>query len=384
MGITSFAATLSPDMGIAREVRVFPPDGDGRPLWTVAVDIGMKDRRDDRAALDITWVGAAGARRAGTVVRAAGESVERAALLGTGALDPGDDLPWAPRGMSWPEDAEGGAGYAATWIDGPTRRAVRVPATAVDYPPRGTGDDSDPGPSGTASGGGLAMATGNACKECIERDAAMRGWYRPESARRIDASNLAAAGAAEALRLVRKLSVAGVEFHLVALDARGGPDVVLALALDRESGVVGAGLGLEAHPGQAALRAVQEALQIRTLLLDLKGVGPCAAPALPIQREIDRAGYWASEAAVPAADEWLSHVGGYAASRTDRSPSDWTRLVGRFAVVDLTPRLPAPARSLGWAVARVFAPELRPLRMSEAPRWNGADDATHDIPHPFV
>lgn len=384
MSATNYAATLEARTGVAREIRVIPPDGTDRPLWTVAVDIGMKDRRDDRSTLDITWVGAAGARRAGTFVRAAGEAVERAALLGLEPLDPGAGSPWAPRGMSWSTDAEEGSGYGAVLVDGARSATVRVPAVAVDYPPRGGDDGADPGPSGTASGIGLPMAISAACKESLERDAAMRCWYDPATARLVDIGTLGAVGAVEASLLMEKIKPAGVEFHVVLLDSPNAAATVLALAIDRHNGVVGAGLGLEPRPAQAVLRAVQESLQIRTLLLDLRRAGEVAAPRLPIEREIDRAAFWASAEAVAAADEWLRRVPSSAGTmRTPGAKVDWTAMVGRYVVVDLTPRIPPAARDLGWAVARVFCPDLHPLRMSEALIWN-TRGASHGIPHPFV
>ncbi|KHK96352.1 hypothetical protein LK09_15285 [Microbacterium mangrovi] len=380
------AATLARRTGVVREVRVIPPDGVERALWTVACDVGIGDRRCDDSPLDITWVGAAGLRRAGTMVRAAGESIERCALSIAGAGLGGGDLPWAPRGSSWAPDAESGTvhTYRALTVTGGAGRPTRVPAAAVDYPPFAESTNVDPGPSGTASGIGRAMALRSAAKETIERDAAMRAWYRPDRALRLpaDFSRLAPP---EVVRVVEWMREAGVEVRCFALDAAGDAPVVLALAVDHERGVVGAGLGLESLTSLSVVRAVQESLQIRTLLLDLTTVSRPARLSGPVEREIDRARYWSGPAAIPAALRWVEQTKSDARELPHKPAiTDWTALLDTYTAVELTRRLPARARELGWSVVRLFCPSMQPLRMSEALAWNALAPVGSPTPHPFV
>ncbi|MBO3663646.1 YcaO-like family protein [Microbacterium stercoris] len=381
------SATLDPATGIARAVRAFPPQSPDRPLWSVAVDIGMGERRDDQSALDITWVGAAGVRQGATFVRAAGEAVERWALLSRAPLPRADpSTPHAPAGMSWAGAPQQEDRYSGVFFDGVDRQEVGVPASAVDYPPLRDSELVDPGPSGTAAGMGFDRALQSACKETIERDAAMRGWSRPQTASRLESTPLERILAGETARLLAPVAAAGVDLRVVRLPAVGGVDVLLALAIDRARSVVGAGLGLESLAQHALLRAVQEALQIRTLLLDLRRLEGTREVALPIRREIDRARFWAGASAVRAADDWLALVPEARDPAADVAPvRDWVALLPRRTVVDLTPRLPERARELNWAVVRVFCPDLRPLRMSEALAWNApVEPAAHTFPHPFV
>lgn len=379
-------ATLDPAAGIARDVRTIPPDGTDRPLWTVAVDVGIGDRRQDDAALDITWVGAAGLRRAGTAVRAAGESIERVALSIPGGLPGGEARRWAPRGASWGSDAESdaAASYRALTVTGTDRVLTRVPAAAVDYPPTDGLAGVDPGPSGTASGLGRAMALQSAAKESIERDAAMRAWYCPDRAHRLPTEAVMSASP-EVRRMRDALSGVGVELFCFRLDAVADAQVVLALAVDHVRGVVGAGLGLEPLSAQAVVRAVQESVQIRTLLLDLKRVGDTAQALPPIEREIDRARFWSGPLAIPTIQDWISGTDPVdAAALRTGAQADWLALLDAYTVVDLTGRLPEPIRRLGWAVTRLFCPALQPLRMSEAISWNLCATGVDAHPHPFV
>ncbi|GAA3283366.1 YcaO-like family protein [Nesterenkonia halobia] len=379
-------ATLDPCAGIARDVQVIAPEGVDRPLWTVAVDVGIGDRRDDEAPLDITWVGAAGLRRAGTMVRAAGESIERVALSMEGDMLVDKAMPWAPRGASWASGAESddAPSYHAVTLAEGVRAPTRVPASAVDYPPVGESSFVDPGPSGTAAGLGHAMALQSAAKETVERDAAMRAWYEPRRAHRIPARVWHGA-APEVQRVVDALGSEGVDVSCFTLDAAGDVQVLLALAIDHANGVVGAGLGLEPLASQSVVRAVQEALQIRTLLIDLRRYGDTAQVRFPIEREIDRARYWSGPEAVPTALQWVQQTDEFRGpSLRTGGVNDWVSLLDTYTFIDLTERLPEKIRELGWSVVRLFSPTLQPLRMSEALGWNLAQKIITIAPHPYI
>ncbi|MCU1516072.1 MAG: hypothetical protein JWQ75_793 [Pseudarthrobacter sp.] len=399
-----YLQTLNPENGLARSVRVLRPDGTNSLLWTVAVDIGQDRLDGPDAGIDMSWVGAAGIRRAPTFARAAGEAVERSALIPGEGLDSGCGLPAAPRGACWADiSAEPGVKtYAATRYDRDgTESAVAVPAGAVDFPPEpgGTLGLFDPGPSGTAAGIDLAMAARSAAKEIIERSAAMLAWDQPETARRYD---LRGNGfGAQVLDLTTAAAGQGVELELVRLPGTQGHAVWMAVALDAGRKVAGAGLGLEQDPSQGVLRAVQESLQIRSLLINLKDFEGEKPVAPPITSEMDRARYWAADASITLIREWLDripaanevppHLGGSTQAGGQEQPGTWLECLPGYTMVDLTPRLPQAIRDMGWCAVKIFCDTLQPLRMSDALDWNVLDGAPTDKqhqrsarPHPFI
>lgn len=383
-----YLGTLAASNGLVREVRVIPPDGDVDLLWTVAVDLECSaakagdGQRGDR--MDMSWVGAAGFRRGPTYVRAAGEAVERASLEPSIALLPGDGLPLARPGSLWRDWHPTGPTYRAVRVGGGGTEPVAVPAGAVDFPPMSGKeqlDAFDPGPSGTAAWTNHAGAAGSAARELIERDAVMCAWYDPARARRItDTRPLGE----EFGRLAEKARRVGVALHLVDAPGRR-PGVLLCLAVDVARGVVGAGISLERTPAQTALKAAQEALQIRALLIRLKASERPLPLELPLTSERDRARFWCAPGAVEVAGRWLDQVPATEhVIVADARMAAWPDAVGEHVVVDLTPRLPGPIRAMGWCAVKMFAPELQPLRMSEAHAWNVLEPPVFDSPHPFV
>lgn len=399
MGV-DYQQTLNPDNGLARNVRILRPDGTKSLLWTVAIDIGQERLDGPDAGIDMSWVGAAGIRRAPTLARAAGEAVERSALIPRTGLESGAGLPWAPSGACWADISATSElrSYAATRFepDGSQMR-VAVPAGAVDFPPTaGTASELfDPGPSGTAAGVDLPTTINSAAKEIIERSAAMKGWDLPESALRF---NLLGNGFGAAVRdLVSAASRAGVEVHLVLLHEPSGHPVWMAVAIDPIKKVVGAGLGLERDLSQGVLRAVQESLQIRSLLIDLKEFEGEKSVALPITTEMERARYWAADASIDEITEWLTNIPqGTVFPGAPEVPDSrlialeqqnyWRNSLPGYTVVDLTPRLPLPVRDMGWCVVKTFCDTLQPLRMSDALAWNilGGSGPGYSRPHPFI
>ncbi|WP_309107427.1 YcaO-like family protein [Arthrobacter sp.] len=399
-----YVQTLNPDNGLARSVRILRPDGTNSFLWTVAVDIGQERLDGPDAGIDMSWVGAAGIRRAPTLARAAGEAVERSALIPGEGLASGGGLPLAPRGACWADTSTVPAlkAYAATRYerDG-IEAAVAVPAAAVDFPPApGVLDLFDPGPSGTAAGIDLAMAEKSAAKEIIERSSAMLGWDQPETALRY---NLHGNGfCAQTLGLATAAAGQGVELELVLLREPHGHAVWMAVAIDTRHMVVGAGLGLEQDPSQGVLRAVQESLQIRSLLINLKDFEGWRTVVPPITSEMARARYWAADTSVAGIREWLDRI-----PRADRPPrstalsatqSDnqerrrtWLDSLPGYTMVDLTPRLPPAIREMGWCAVKIFCDTLQPLRMSDALDWNvlnvppiAKQHQGNARPHPFI
>lgn len=383
-----YAQTLDPAAGVAREVRVLPPDGSAHCLWTIAVDIGTSDLVGPAQDMDLTWVGASGLLRSRTLPRAAGEAVERYALHPRGdALPTGAGLPSAEGGAGWARDAVRASTrtYRATAAGG---RAVAVPSAAVDYPPA-VGVPTlgfDPSPSGTASGPGRAAAQRSAARELVERDVALRAWWQPAFAARLappldddrDGSLRALLRAAQDLELV-----------LVALAVPDRPVAVLCLAIDDAAQVVGAGVSLEPDLHLMCVKAVQEALQIRALLVDLAASGSWVRPVPPVRHEEERARFWARPGACADARRWLEQVAPEGAVHVTGNAGWVPTLSDDAFVVDLTPRLPGPVREMGWAVVKAFDPRLQPLRMSDAVGWNVGAQARRDggdvsLPHPLI
>lgn len=396
-----YLQTLNPANGLARSVRILRPDGSTNLLWTVAVDIGQERPDEADAGIDMSWVGAAGIRRAPTLARAAGEAVERSALMPGTKLPAGEGRPMAPRGASWGHisAAMNLPVYAGTRYtgDGATV-AVAVPAAAVDFPPLpGVTDLFDPGPSGTAAGVDLASATNSAAKEIIERSSAILGWAQPEGARRYALRD--EAFGRQALELGSAASAQGVELEVIRLEESHGHAVWMVVAIDGVQGVVGAGLGLERDPSAGVLRAVQESLQIRSLLINMKCFEGEKAVALPVANEMDRARYWAADASVGRIRGWLARIpraGGHtglAETPNHGKNATWLDSLPEHTVVDLTPRLPPAIRDMGWRVVKIFCDKLQPLRMSDALEWNVLHRGSQSgpggqhanvLPHPFI
>lgn len=397
-----YLKTLAPETGLARSVRILRPDGENSFLWTVAVDIGQERLDGPDAGIDMSWVGAAGLRRGPTLARAAGEAVERGALIPGVELESGAGLPPAPRGANWADTPSVPAlkTYAAArcYPDGSPDRStgrVGVPAGAVDFPAEADTSPGifDPGPSGTASGIDLAMAANSAAKELIERSAAMLAWDRPETARRM--GHCSDEFGPHVRELATKARNRGVELELVQLEEPRGHAVWMAVAIDRRHQLVGAGLGLEKDPAQGVLRAVQESLQIRSLLISLKGYEGEVAVAPPITTEMARARYWAADQSVPRVREWLARVpqtGDGAAAQLTAHERDhpWLESLPAYTLVDLSPRLPAGIQEMGWRAVKIFCEALQPLRMSDALEWNvlggpaASSGQRNPLPHPFI
>lgn len=392
-----YQATLNPENGLALDVRILPPDGATSLLWTVAVDIGQERNDDPDAGIDMSWVGAAGVRRGPTFARAAGEAVERRALIADTALKGGRGLPDAPRGAGWADlsscpDVQTYAGFHYGNVGSP--REVAVPAGAVDFPLAHhlVGNYFDPGPSGTAAGTSTTAAMNSAAKEILERNAAMSGWDHPDRAIRCTLSEATIGG--QAASLASAAQEQGVDLELVLLEQTSGGPVWMVLALDREYDVVAAGLGLEQDSAHGALRALQEALQIRALLINMKSYEGTVPVALPITGEMARARYWASRAGIVAASTWLANVPherqARRAARVTAPPTlgasetAWLEYLPEYTTVDLSARLPPAIHQMGWRVIKMFCPSLAPLRMSDGRGWNVLHPPAADIPHPFI
>jgi ribosomal protein S12 methylthiotransferase accessory factor len=268
-----------------------------------------------------------------------------------------------------------------------------VPQTAVDYPPKTQYDSKtfDPSPSGTASGTSRDDALERACKEVLERDAAMTAWIKRSCLDRVDIDGVEAR-VGDFKKLASRARILGLDFVLAYLAPTSNiAQPIMCMLFDEKNGVACAGLGLERDEANGAFRAFQEALQVRTVLLTRAEAARGQSVRYPVTDDEDRAAYWGSSQGIDAAHEWLRLV-----SRVPRALSGpresvpWSTLVGERLEVDLTHRLPPRIKDMGWAVVKVMSPLLQPLRMSDAVSWNISneeDRLTYNLlssPHPYI
>ena len=389
--------TLRPETGLVRSVGVHRPDGQTSLLWAVGADIGQRDAEPGRLAADeraLSIVGACGLSRADAFVRAAGEAVERYALMPRpGLCPPAADALDIPAGALWaPTGSGAGTRYAGARIS--TGAPWSVPAGLVDYPARPAESlGCDPTPSGTAAGGSPRRALRAACREVLERDAAMIAWYRQVRLPRVPLYALArrSAGADAAVdAAVDKIAAGrrpGAESlarllraaESVGLDVRAGttptslPGVgaVISIALDPGHQLVSAGLGLADSWVDSAARAVQESLQVWALLRSAAEHPAGSAAAGPVLTDTDRARYCRGAQAYAAAQAWTdAFIRADAGSGwTGSCPDDPAVILPGGVAVPLTTRLPEPIIGGGWHAVKALSSEHQPLRMNETLDW---------------
>ncbi|MFE0022990.1 YcaO-like family protein [Amycolatopsis sp. NPDC059021] len=389
-------ATLNPAHGLAGRWQVARPSPPDHPLWSIAVDIGGLGARDaGEEEYPLHLVGACGASRSDAMVRAAGEAVERYALMPrraggprsrTGTTAP-DTLDFAAESLGDPA----AAGEPLTWYEGHwlgSGEPVWLPAGLVDYPVSTRW--FDPTPSGAAAGGDLDFALRGALLETIERDAVAVAWAAEAGLTALDTdAELAAAPRTQPWRQIRTLWTSAREAGLTTSLAEvttGLPGVhcVLAAAVDRTRGRTLAAVGVKAHPdwGRAILIALQEALQVRTALLGIADtIGDAQVPM--VRDDVDRARLWMTEPAVAELERRLRDLPVRATRIRDvpAAPVTPESLVrgmiadgARPAAVELTGRLPEVHRAMGWRVVKVIAPGYQPLRMDEATSFGWRHD----------
>ncbi|MGW4803679.1 YcaO-like family protein [Kitasatospora sp. NPDC004272] len=390
-----FTRTLDPEASLARAFHLVPPDGADRPLWQGLVELAWD--QDDSALAGRTLapevVGACGVARGDVVVRAAGEAVERYALRPLPADRtawpelPGERLDFAAPGAGLgAPGAPVAAYYPAHRLSDGAR--VLVPAGLVDYPAE-EHPGFDPSPSGAASGDGLDMALRAALLEVIERDAVLVAWARRLALPRVDldGSLRGAPNGPGWRRLAAALRVArdgGVEPVLARIPT-GVPGVFCAVGvvLDEHEGRPLAAVGCNAAGdwGTTLAGALQEALQIRSLLRLTQRAHPdVPAPEL-VTGDVERARYFADRPGADAAAAWCAGFTGPepVGGETPPGPPGVRQLVEGLAgqgvqplAVELTHRLPPELRAMGWAAVKVVPVGLQPLRMDErtAFGWN--------------
>lgn len=389
--------TMGRSAGIANAFSLAPPYG-GYPLWSASAELlAVPGVPPADLPLSARMVGAHGHSRADALMRGAGEAVERYALhprpglpsvRGRGAeldapvLDAAD-----PRvALAAPEAAQA----ELTWVPGRRLRdgaTVLVPTPLVDWPAVGPEAGLfDPGPSGAAAGRSVEMSLRAALLEIVERDAVMCAWERglclprfpdPGSVGAVEPD--ATRARAALLGLWSRALDQGITPSLARLPtAVPGLWCVVGALVDPDCPRALATVGLKAsdRPWDALLGALQEAWQVRTALdLTRAGGGPVEPPPA-IATEHDRIAFMLTADGYRSVRDWVAgFVPGAAVEpavrvRTEEILGAVLADGGDPVVVDLTRRLPAAVRTMGWSTVKVLPVGYQHLRMDERHHWS--------------
>ncbi|MEV0449777.1 YcaO-like family protein [Streptomyces sp. NPDC050600] len=393
-----FLATVDPANELVSSRDIRPPRPPREPLWQGLVELNRSrtEATGPDAVLSPAVVGAYGISPADTLTRAAGEAVERFALLPVpGDEDHGRDP--VRTGARILDPADPGVRLAAPGVRGRRLRVYEgrtlhddaplpVPAGLVDYPARrDDADGFDPSPSGAASGATREQALRSALLEVVERDAFLCAWYLGAPLRRLDPDR-PAAGATLALRQFRRALEAARAIGLSPVLARVPtrvPGVFCTVGIvvdDRGDGPPLAAVGASASDdlGTSAVKALQEALQIRSALrLVQQRWAPGRATRRP-RTDLERARYFASSEGVRAVERWVAgfpapeEPAGCEVPMASAAPVGVESLVQALRrqgvtplAVELTHRLPARIRSMGWHAVKVVPLGMQALRMDD-------------------
>ncbi len=394
--------TLDPSFGLVSQSSVYAPNESG--LWRTVATLANGSCHGSGFA---SAVGAFDVRRRGSLMRGAGEAVERFALVPS----PSDAAHLAAT------DAAGrridfvtaGLGRAsALACDVPWYRAVDlltgqeslVPAPVVDYRAGGPGPEPwerffDPSPNGAASGPSEHFAQTSALAEVVERDAFLAAWQTMEPLHKVDATGLSESPKALALKVLSDAALAaGISFTLAFVPSEGSPLVTAVCSIigATESAPFGAvGLKAAADPATAMLGALQEGLQIRELFLS-REPGAFRAGAA-VTDDSTRADFWSTAPAVSALRDWTQTFPTVPVP-DDQALPDADVLVKYLAGreisshwVNLTHRLPTAIRELGWVTGKVVCPGAVQLSMDESKGLTLLRQGivrSKQLPHPLI
>lgn len=385
--------TLGPSGGIADWFTVLRPEPPAHPLWRVIVRLrGTGDESAPPPSARV--VGAYGHSRGDALTRGAGEAVERYALhppgAGAGRRGRAADLGAAALPFCDPDIALGdprARRRELSWY--PARRLrddaeILVPAALVDWPAAPSETPFfDPGPSGAASGRGHDMALRNALLEMVERDAVMVAWelgLRPP--RTALPSVLAALDADRDRRALERMtesaarSGATVFLATVPTGVAGVSCAIAGVADEGPDTLAAVGCRASGSPGHNALTALQEALQVRSLLTAVRGGREGAAAPEAIGTEDERSAYLTSRRGAESVCDWLRAFTAEEPVAPTAAVSTKDLVSGLIAdgadplVVDLTHRLPVVLRDMGWAAVKVIPVGYQHLRMDERKTWS--------------
>jgi len=418
--------TLAPRAGVARGTTLLPPDDS--PLWLAGVDVGVGVARIAAGAIPgFHVVGACGWTRQDALLRAAGEAVERFALL------PAPDDPLVIRRGAVEAElrrclvdacliAEDGADVhelvalseppvepiASTRDPRAGAREHLVPVGLVTDPAPDP-DSVDASPSGAAAGPSWAFAARRALLECMERDAVLNCWQlRPalgfqdavELAARTEA--LPAQSLAEAADyLARHQAEASTVFLPTDL-----PSVHTALTLITPwrggEPLLAAGSRASHALADCAGTSLREAIQVHSALVNFRLDATKETPEA-IRDESSRARYCLRAEASAHAFAWTR-------TRTTSLPQvapepslqailhGLQRLGLRPMFGDLTARLPRAVQDQGWRAVRAVVLGHQPFQMDDTKTWtshlgrraawrqrlDGIQQEPSVLPHPLL
>ncbi len=389
--------TLVPSAGIARAFSLVPPS-ESNPLWSAGVElVTIPELAPDDVPLSARMVGAHGHSRADALIRGAGEAIERYALhplpglrsmrgraadLDLPALDA--HAPHVALSAPAAEAAE------LTWIPGRRLRnaeVIMVPAPLVDWPSlEPEASLFDPGPSGAAAGSSPEMALRAALLEVVERDAVISAWERGLCLPLFpDPNHIVAVGpeaqkARSALLDLWRLALAGGITPSLARVPTAVPGLwcVIGSLIDPDGPEAVATVGLKAsdQPWSALLGAFQEAWQVRTALELSRIQGGPTNPVTTIVTEHERIQYMLTAQGYRSVRDFVAGFvpGGEPPAAVPVGNEDILRAIlgdgGDPVLVDLTPRLPAALRAMGWCAVKVLPVGYQHLRMSERHQWS--------------
>ncbi|WP_151775738.1 YcaO-like family protein [Streptomyces abyssomicinicus] len=424
-------ATLAPAAGVARAYALTPP-GDGNPLWSSAVELQPFDgftgagtgpapeRGHDGAAevpLSARYAGASGTTRTDALLRGTGEAVERRALHASPAHPA---LFGTAQELGAPTLFDRHPGHALTHPEARTAAQhwynarplgsgdpVLVPADLVDWPAR-SARLFDPSPSGAAAGATAESALAAALVEVAERDALTVAWgrqlrlptYRPAPRDTVLAGVWRRAEAQGLTPVLARipLAVPGLWCLTALLLEPEGPGALATV-----------GMKASARPAEAAVKAFQEAWQVRQALQSLRARGETPYDG-PVVTEHNRMRYMLTPSAYDTIRGWadgfqaplpLPGPDGTGNPPAVREMAEAMDADGAgLLAVDLTRRLTPAVAAMGWHAVKVLAPGYQNLRMDETHRWSWhlprlasapgrtgcparLDDPLHAAPHPL-
>jgi len=285
-------------------------------------------------------VGACGQRRDETLLRAAGEVVERWAVAAQDRLGPPPLFP-------------------------------------------------DAGPSGAAAGPSVEFCRTRGLRELIERDAAMRGWYLCQGVRRLPLDQ-ARSALGPLQSVIAPLCDRGAELVTLEMPSRCRElSVIMSAIIEPSEQIVACGLGCDSAQEGAIATAAREACQIVDLFTIMREA--LGRPDRPehLRSDTDRATWWGAPGNVTAFRTWLTKIStaeqAVSFTTTNCAETDWKSLVESTRFTDLTPTLPQRIRQGGWHAGRAENPALTPLVTDESALGQElVTPDTHPTPHPIL
>ncbi len=250
-----------------------------------------------------------------------------------------------------------------------TGRGVGVPAAAIFLSGCAVAErlpEAPPSSLGLAAGADRSAARLAGLLELIERDAAAGWWCEGARPHQLDAA-LAAGAAADVARL-RSGAGEPRATGFLALASPTGVPVVCAISQDATGGGLAVGLKAALDPGAAAAGALLELLQME-LALEMarhRAAREATAPGDrgPLARAALATADFAAFAGLPPQP---------AATDPGQDFDGMADRLARQGLAVTVADLPQPPGGL--AVAKVFAPGLRPLPGRTRPAWPGTPGA---------